>query len=662
MYDKPVIIQGNGTLLLDLHHPESDKARDLLLLFCELEKSPEHIHTYQLTSFSLWNAASAGLPSEKIIEYLHEVSRYEVSQNILLQVEEAMSRYGQLRLEELDRTETEANGAGEEEPVISENSRQLRLVVENERLWLELRRNRKLAKYLIPEEPERSFLIAALNRGIVKVELIRQGFPVVDLAPISEGAPLKLAMRSQTLGGKEFRVRHYQESAVAALLGNRGPGSGFGSIVLPCGAGKTVVGIMAMEALQTETLILTPNVTALHQWISELLDKTDLRADQLAEYSGAHKSIGPVTVATYQVLTWHSRENDEYPHFALFRQRQWGLVIYDEVHILPAPVFRIVAEVQSVRRLGLTATLVREDGEEDAVFSLVGPKRYDVPWKELERDGWIATANCSELRIELPQVQILEYAVAEPRQKISIAAQNALKEEVAADLVERHQHDKILIIGQYIKQLEDFSKRFDAPLITGKTPNVRREELYQQLRDGEIRMLIVSKVANFAIDLPDVNVAIQVSSSFGSRQEEAQRLGRILRPKERDAYFYSIVSRYTVEEDFSGNRQKFLVEQGYKYRIIICDAEDYPLSPEREKALRQAIDDAASGLSREKSGSEPDALSELRAEEDTIDPPGDDPPDRPSPRRNPRTNPRPTPRRGRPKGNVHTVRKVASGK
>ena len=583
MHDKAVIIQGNGTLLLDLHHPQSNRARDLLLLFCELEKSPEHIHTYQLTSLSLWNAASTGLCALNIIEYLYEISRYEVPENIIQQIQETMSRYGDLYLEEVENAqEFEGRECGESE-------RQLRLVSHRKSIWLELQRNRKLARYLLPEEPERSFLISALNRGIVKVELIRQGFPVVDLVPLTKGSPLELSMRKQTLSGKEFQIRPYQKGAVAALLGGGAPGSGFGSIVLPCGAGKTVVGMLAMAALQTETLILTPNVTALHQWMNELLDKTSLESEHLAEYSGAHKTIGPVTIATYQVLTWHSKESGEYPHFALFRQRKWGLVIYDEVHMLPAPVFRIVAEIQSVCRLGLTATLVREDGEEDAVFSLVGPKRYDVPWKELEQGGWIASANCCELRIELPQLQILEYAVAQPRQKINIAAQNILKEELAADLIERHKKDKILLIGQYIKQLQSFSKRFDAPLITGKTSNAKREELYQKLRDGEIRLLIVSKVANFAIDLPDVNVAIQVSGSFGSRQEEAQRLGRILRPKEQIAYFYSIVSRYTVEEDFSSNRQKFLIEQGYRYQIVICDAADYPLSATQEMTLRKDI-------------------------------------------------------------------------
>ena len=596
MYDKPVIVQGNGTLLLDLHHPSSNEARDLLLQFCELEKSPEHIHTYQLTSLSLWNAASAGINSTQVIEYLHEISRYEIPQNIILQVQEIMGRYGQLWLEEVA---PEANDS---------NIKNLRLNTNSERIWLEIKQNRKLLKYLILEETgQKSFLISALNRGIVKVELIRQGFPVVDLAPITQGATLEITLREQTLSGKQFQPRSYQHAAVTALLGNHGPGSGFGSIVLPCGAGKTVVGLLAMAALQTETLILTPNVTALHQWMNEILDKTNLSTDQIAEYSGPKKSIGPVTIATYQVMTWYSKEQDIHPHFELFRKRQWGLVIYDEVHMLPAPVFRIIAEIQSVRRIGLTATLIREDHEEDAVFSLVGPKRYDVPWKELERDGWIAKAICSELRIELPQTQILEYAVAESRQKINIAANNILKEAVAADLVEKHKNDKILIIGQYVKQLESISKRFAAPIITGKTPNAKREALYQQLRDGKIHILIVSKVANFAIDLPDVNVAIQISGSFGSRQEEAQRLGRILRPKQCNAYFYSIVSRYTVEEDFSNNRQKFLVEQGYKYQIITCDIADYPLDAEQQKSLVQ--------------NHPTDALGELYAEENFLSAP-----------------------------------------
>ena len=608
MYDKAVIIQGNATLLLDLHHPQSRRARDLLLLFCELEKSPEHIHTYQLTSLSLWNAAAAGLCAKKVLEYLYEISRYEVPQNMVRQIQETMNRYGDLYLEEVQNAQQKGQVESLEWEGRTEADRQLRLVSQKKSIWLELQRNRKLAKYLYPEEPQRSFLISALNRGIVKVELIRQGFPVVDLVPLARGAPLEFAMRKQTLGGRELQIRPYQENAVAALLGGGDPGSGFGSIVLPCGAGKTVVGMLAMEALQTETLILTPNVTALHQWMNELLDKTSLQSEQLAEYSGAYKRIGPVTIATYQVLTWHSRESGEYPHFALFRTRKWGLVIYDEVHMLPAPVFRIVAEIQSVCRLGLTATLVREDREEDAVFSLVGPKRYDVPWKELEQGGWIASANCCELRIELPQLQILEYAVAQPRQKIGIAAQNILKEELASDLIVRHKKDKILLIGQYIKQLQSFSKRFGAPLITGKTSNAKREELYQQLRDGEIRLLIVSKVANFAIDLPDVNVAIQVSGSFGSRQEEAQRLGRILRPKEQTAYFYSIVSRYTVEEEFSSNRQKFLIEQGYRYQIVICDTADYPLSADQERALRKNLQNTADR------GFVLDALEEIEAE------------------------------------------------
>lgn len=561
MYDKPAIVQGDGSILLDLHHPQSEAARDLLLQFCELEKSPEHIHTYRISPLSLWNAASIGLQPADLHEHLKGLSRFELPENILVMIRNIMGRYGLLKLEEISADK------GQES--------QLRLRAEMPALWWEIHSNRKVAKYLIGEEEGVSFLLSRLDRGVVKVELIRQGFPVIDLAGIQQGNPLDVKLRSPSLSGKAFEPRHYQESAVDSFLGDQGPGTSFGSIVLPCGAGKTIVGILAMQRLQTETLILTPNVTSLHQWMNEILDKTELSEDQLAEYSGNIKNIGPVTLATYQVITWRSRENDQFPHFDLFRKRKWGLIIYDEVHMLPAPVFRIVAEIQSVRRLGLTATLIREDGEEDAVFSLVGPKRFDMPWKDLENEGWIATAICNEIRIDLAPELLLEYAVAEPRRKIKLSAQNPLKETVVMDLLKKHQKDKILIIGQYIEQLQSIAKLVGAPLITGKTAQSTREKLYSQLRSGEINILVVSKVANFAIDLPDVNIAIQISGSFGSRQEEAQRLGRILRPKKNHAYFYSVVSRYTVDEDFSANRQKFLIEQGYSYQIMMYDAAEF---------------------------------------------------------------------------------------
>ncbi|MBQ5472145.1 MAG: DEAD/DEAH box helicase, partial [Treponema sp.] len=371
-----------------------------------------------------------------------------------------------------------------------------------------------------------------------------------------------------TKNGSKFEIRSYQKEAANALIGNRGPGTGFGTIVLPCGAGKTIVGMTIMDMLKTSTLIITTNISAVHQWMQELKDKSNLTDDQIAEYTGENKTLAPVTVATYQILTWRPEKDGPYPHFSLFTKRKWGLIIYDEVHMLPAPVFRVVAEVQAVRRVGLTATLVREDGCEGYVFSLVGPKRYDVPWKELERDHWIATAECVEVRVDLPETAQIEYAVAPARTKHRIASENPVKTEITKELIEMYPEDKILVIGQYLEQLNQIAKELNAPIITGKTPNTERDEIYKKFREGSIHVLVVSKVANFAIDLPDASIAIQVSGTFGSRQEEAQRLGRILRPKERTSRFFTIITRNTVEEDFGSNRQKFLAEQGYSYRIL----------------------------------------------------------------------------------------------
>jgi len=424
---------------------------------------------------------------------------------------------------------------------------------------------KSLAKYLVPDGPV--FRLKLVDRGTVKRELIKLGWPVQDLAPLAVGEPLELGFRTITGGGKPFAPRDYQIEAARSVVGDGGPGTGFGVVVLPCGSGKTVVGMTVMTMLKTNTLILTTNVAAVHQWIDELLDKTDLQPEQIAEYTGDEKSVAPVTVATYQILTWRPNKDAAFPHFKLFRERAWGLIIYDEVHMLPAPVFRVTAELQAVRRLGLTATLVREDGAEDAVFSLVGPKRYDVPWKDLEAKGWIAEALCTEIRLDLPESLNIPYAVANQRSKYRIASENPLKIAVVQQLIENHPDDRILVIGQYLSQLAELARILKAPLITGQTPHAEREVIYHRFKQGELRLIVVSKVANFAIDLPDASMAIQVSGSFGSRQEEAQRLGRILRPKNRNSYFYTLVSRFTVEEEFAANRQKFLAEQGYKYTI-----------------------------------------------------------------------------------------------
>ncbi|MDR2551674.1 MAG: DEAD/DEAH box helicase [Treponema sp.] len=551
---KPLIVQSDKTLLLDVHAPEAEEARAAILPFAELEKSPEHIHTYRITPLSLWNAASAGFCPQDLDRTLNRFSRYEVPPGISGGFADTMSRYGKIRLRALDPAET--SGPGEE----------LLLTAAEEPVEREIAAARVLDEYLT--RTKGGFRLKLTDRGTVKQELIKLGWPVQDEAPLREGEPLEMHLREQTLSGRPFALRDYQAEAARSVLGRGGPGTGFGVVVLPCGSGKTVVGMAVMGILKTSTLILSANVAAVHQWIDELLDKTSLDRDQIAEYSGDSKSVAPVTIATYQILTWRPGRGGEFPHFSLFRRYPWGLIIYDEVHLLPAPVFRVTAELQAVRRLGLTATLVREDEAEDAVFSLVGPKRYDVPWKDLERKGWIAEAVCVEIRLDLPDSLKVPYAVAGKREKYRIAAENPLKEEAALELVANHREDRILVIGQYISQLEALARRLKAPLVTGKTPNPEREAVYGAFKRGEIPVMVVSKVANFALDLPDASMAVQVSGSFGSRQEEAQRLGRILRPKKnRNSCFYTIVSRSTVEEDFAANRQKFLAEQGYRYSL-----------------------------------------------------------------------------------------------
>lgn len=548
----PLIVQSDRTLLLDVHAPLAEAARAAIMPFAELEKSPEHIHTFRISPLSLWNAASAGLSPADIRRALETYSRYAVPEGIVDGFADTMARYGKIRLA--------ADGENPAEPPDT-----LLLTAQEEAIRAEIGASKPLEKYLT--KTSGGFRLRLTDRGTVKRELIRLGWPVQDEAPLAAGETLAVALRETAGCGKPFGPRDYQVEAAQAVVGDGAPGTGYGVVVLPCGSGKTVVGMIVMALLQTNTLVLTTNVAAVHQWIDELLDKTELTPEQIAEYTGDSKSTAPVTVATYQILTWRPGKDADFPHFKLFRERPWGLIIYDEVHLLPAPVFRVTAELQAVRRLGLTATLVREDGAEDAVFSLVGPKRYDVPWKDLESRGWIAEALCTEIRLDMPEQLKTPYAVAAPREKYRIASENPLKEIAARQLVENHREDLILVIGQYISQLESLAKLLKAPLVTGKTSNAERERVYGAFKRGEVRVIVVSKVANFAIDLPDASMAVQVSGSFGSRQEEAQRLGRILRPKGRNSYFYTLVSRYTVEEDFAANRQKFLAEQGYKYSI-----------------------------------------------------------------------------------------------
>jgi DNA excision repair protein ERCC-3 len=559
---KPLIVQSDRTLLLDVHAERAEDARSAILPFAELEKSPEHIHTYRISPLSLWNAASAGLTPQDVVKTLNTYSRYEIPEGISGGFADTMARYGRIRLRAAEPAQSSA-AAPSPPPGGTE---ELFLVAEDDAVEKEIAAAKTLGDYLT--KTEGGFTLKLINRGTVKRELIKLGWPVQDEAPLREGAALELSLRDSCASGRPFTLRDYQTGAARSVLGNGGPGTGFGVVVLPCGSGKTIVGMAVMALLKTNTLILSANVAAVHQWIDELLDKTTLTQDQIAEYSGDSKAVAPVTIATYQILTWRPDKDGNFPHFTLFRTHPWGLIIYDEVHLLPAPVFRVTAELQAVRRLGLTATLVREDGAEDAVFSLVGPKRYDVPWKDLEQKGWIAEAFCTEVRLDLPGRLKIPYAVAGKREKYRIAAENPRKEEATLELIANHPLDHILVIGQYISQLESIARLLKAPLVTGKTPNTERERIYGAFKKGELRVMVVSKVANFALDLPDASMAVQISGSFGSRQEEAQRLGRILRPKEnKNSYFYTIVSHTTVEEDFAANRQKFLAEQGYRYSI-----------------------------------------------------------------------------------------------
>lgn len=572
-YENPLIVQGDRSLLLDVHAPLAEECRNALIPFAELEKSPEHLHTYRLTPLSLWNAASAGFSADDAAAVLQKYARYDVPQSVIAWIKETASRFGKITLLAGPDIEVPVK-EGSAEKIIEHY---LYLKADSLPVYKEIFANHSVKKLLTASSdsnaPEHSFLIHLTDRGTIKQLLLQAGWPVKDQVALTDGEPLDVSLRQITAAGQPLQIREYQTGAARALVGDKGPGTGFGTIVLPCGAGKTIVGMTIMDMLKTSTLIITTNISAVHQWIDELLDKTNLTRNQIAEYSGESKTIKQVTVATYQVLTWRPDKEGPYPHFSIFHERPWGLIIYDEVHMLPAPVFRVVADLQAVRRVGLTATLVREDGCEGYVFSLVGPKRYDVPWKELERDRWIATAECVEVRIDLPAYQEIDYAVAGTREKHKIASMNPEKLPVVSQIIKKFPDDKILVIGQYLQQLDEIVKELCCPIITGKTPTVERDRIYNDFREGKIRVLVVSKVANFAIDLPDASLAIQVSGTFGSRQEEAQRLGRILRPKERKSRFFTLITRNTVEEEFGSNRQKFLAEQGYEYKIVRYDGE-----------------------------------------------------------------------------------------
>lgn len=551
----PAIVQSDRSILLEVDNPSFAAARNAFSRFAELEKSPEHIHTYRLSPLSLWNAASLGLTGDEVLRDLALHSKYDIPQNIRFEVIEQMSRYGKIRLVSRDG-------------VLLLESTDRHIVTE---IW----NNDQIRPYIDELLDDFTLVITPRSRGFVKQALIKIGYPVEDIAGYTPGKPLAIALRESTREGRPFGLRDYQRDAAEAFHAGGSERGGSGVVVLPCGSGKTIIGIGVMAKCQAMTLILTTNITALRQWKQELLDKTSLTEEEIGEYSGEVKDIKPVTIATYHILTYRKSKMSAFPHFGLFNREDWGLIIYDEVHLLPAPVFRYTADIQAKRRLGLTATLVREDNRETDVFSLIGPKKYDVPWRDLERKGWIAEASCTEIRVSLPPETRVEYAMAGLRKKYRIASENPMKTGVVERLIERHRDDLVLVIGQYLTQLERLAREFNAPIITGKVTNEEREVLYNAFRRGEITLLVVSKVANFAVDLPDANVAIQVSGTFGSRQEEAQRLGRILRPKKNgsSARFYSVITRDTQDQEFSAKRQLFLAEQGYSYEIM--DAEKY---------------------------------------------------------------------------------------
>jgi DNA excision repair protein ERCC-3 len=543
MTDAPLIVQSDKTLLLEVDHPLARDCRRAISAFAELERSPEHVHTYRLTPLGLWNARAAGHDAEQVIDALLTYSRYPVPNSLLVDVAETMGRYGRLRLEKHP-----THGL-----VLSSTDRGV---------FEEVLRSKRIKPMLGARVDDDAVVVHPSERGNLKQALLKLGWPTEDLAGYVDGEAHPIALREEG-----WALRPYQREATESLWAG-----GSGVVVLPCGAGKTLVGAATMAEAGSTTLILVTNTVAARQWRDELIKRTSLTAEEIGEYSGAVKEIRPVTIATYQVMT--TRRKGVYAHLELFDARDWGLVIYDEVHLLPAPIFRMTADLQARRRIGLTATLIREDGREGDVFSLIGPKRYDAPWKDIEAQGYIAPAECVEIRVTLTDSERFAYATAEPDAKYRLAADCASKAEVVERLVRRHVGDPTLVIGQYIDQLDDLAEHLDAPLIKGQTPVKERERLFAAFRSGEVPLLVVSKVANFSVDLPDATVAIQVSGTFGSRQEEAQRLGRLLRPKTdgRTAVFYSIVARDTVDADFAQHRQRFLAEQGYSYTIVDADS------------------------------------------------------------------------------------------
>jgi DNA excision repair protein ERCC-3 len=553
--DNPLIVQGDGKILLEAKHKKYEEVRDFLSRFSELESSPELLHTYKVTPLSLWNAAASGVQPEEIIDTLQGYSKFAVPKEVIDDIDDLLSRYGLVQLiphPKRPKTKIRLKFA---------TAYVAKLVTEDPRL-----------RSTVKADTNRHWCIDKGHRGLFKQRALLSRWPIEDLAGFIDGDPLEINLSPvRRSSGVPFAPREYQIEAAERWFQKGKPSGGCGVVVLACGAGKTIVGIKAMALVKRKTLILATNQASVNQWIREILDKTDLDESMVGGYTGQNKEVRPVTVATYQILTWRRSRNDDFEHLHVFDDEDWGLVIYDEVHLLPAPVFGATASLQGRRRLGLTATLIREDGREGDVFSLVGPKRYELPWQRLQKQGFIAETACYEVRIAFPPKSAEEYEQANAQKKFRIACSNPAKLNVVRNLVAKHKDDYVLIIGTYVEQLKVIAKQLNAPLIIGATPQKKREILFENFRKGRNRVLVVSKVANFSIDLPDANIAIQVSGTFGSRQEEAQRLGRILRPKKTEARFYSIVTKDSKEQEFALNRQMFLTEQGYRYHIKTDD-------------------------------------------------------------------------------------------
>ncbi|SEM75887.1 DNA excision repair protein ERCC-3 [Paenibacillus sp. OV219] len=570
--DKPLCVQADFTVLLDDRHADAEVARVQLSRFADLTKRPGHIHTYRITPMSIWNAASAGMMPKEMIRALGENSCYELPLQVTSGIRKLAERYGKLMLQ------LTAEG--------------MLMLLGEEELLSTLRANKTISELLRGADHlgEGSLIVRPEARGLLKQELTRLGYPVLDLAGYRHGEALDVSLTERTAAGRSFELRDYQLRAVNLFYLEGQADGGSGVLVLPCGAGKTVIGIAALARLRCDTLILTSNVTSVQQWKAELLDKTTLTEDKIGTYAADSKDVKPVTIATYQILTSRRQKTDEYSHMRLFQERNWGLIVYDEVHLLPAPVFRMTADLQATRRLGLTATLVREDGREEDVFSLIGPKRFDLPWKTLEQRKYIASLTCTEIRLPLAHEELEGYVAAEEKTKVRVAGENSAKIEVVRELLRYHVGKPALVIGQYLTQLHRLAEELQAPILTGELPHEERAKLYEQFKAGEIPVLVVSKVANFAVDLPDAAVAIQVSGSYGSRQEEAQRIGRILRPKSGDnrAWFYTVVSDHTKETEYASRRQLFLLEQGYRYNLREWDEMKDELSYEDDEVSREA--------------------------------------------------------------------------